>query len=275
MSKEYKSISFTNLKAESDGRKRAGIAAVFGNVDSAGDRIHAGAFLKTIQENLSRVKFLWNHNAWGQAITTAKIISLEEVSRDSLPEEVRQKAPEATGGLKVVREYYDDDESKKILARIDAGDIDEMSFAYDVVKYEITQEDTGLDDMPKRRIRELKELKLFDVSDVLWGCNSATVASGAKNGEILPLGLIYSNLALIHEQVKAGRRNSDSDQKLVDLIHQTAVDLGAACSEEEPKSKTEETENKEEKAEAVSDTSLDSLGLRLRALEIENLTLEN
>jgi HK97 family phage prohead protease len=266
--KEFKSFPFVQLKAGSaDGRTRKGICAVFGNVDSIGDRIHHGAFAKTIQENQKSVKHLWNHDFWNPPI--ASIVGLKELTRDELPPEVLAKAPEATGGLMVERKYYEGNPlSDWVLKAIDAGDINEMSFAYDVIKYEITEEETGFEDMPKRRIRELKELKLFDTSDVNWGCNGATVAVGAKRGEIMPLGLIYSNLLAITEEIKAGRRNSDSDEKLINLIHSTTVDLGAICQTDDEKSTVNSEGKPEEKAEAVTDTSLNQNWLDLQKLEL-------
>lgn len=273
---EHKTIAFNNVKAEAKGRVRSGICAVFGNVDTWGDRIHAGAFTKTIKENLSRVKFLWNHGMYD--FTTAKILELKEVSRDDLPAEVLAKAPEATGGLKVVREYYEDETGDKILTRIDSGDINEMSFAFDIVKKSDTEEETGFDDMPKRHIRELLELKLMDCSDVQWGMNFATVASGAKGFHLPPLGLLYQQFSLHLEQVKAGSRNSASDMSLINQMHKISIELGAKCEtaaepddEENAKSQVK-TEEKE--AEAVArDTSLNSEWLKLQQQRISILEL--
>jgi HK97 family phage prohead protease len=62
MDRDYKSLPFTNIKAESSGRTRAGIASVFGNVDAVGDRVMPGAFAKTIAEGAKRCKHLWNHS---------------------------------------------------------------------------------------------------------------------------------------------------------------------------------------------------------------------
>lgn len=273
MSKEFKNLSFTNIKAKSDGRVRVGVCAVFGNVDSWGDRIQPGAFKKTIGENIKAVRHLWNHDYSQPPIASIK--ELRELSRDELPPEVLEKAPDATGGLLVKREYYPGNPlSEWILAAIDAGDINEMSFAYDVVKSEETVEDTGLDDMPKRYIRELKELKLYDTSDVNWGMNGATVAAGAKNLNSLPLGAILSHLQFHQTEIKAGSRNSASDAALIENIHAIAVDLGATCAEKAGDEK-QENEAPEEKAEAVSDTSLSALRQSFNRLKISKLKLNS
>lgn len=273
MSKEFKAIHFSNIKAKADGRTRVGVAAVFGNVDDWGDRIQPGAFKKTIAEGLNRVRHLWNHD--GSCPPIATILELRELSRDELPEEVLEKSPEASGGLLVKREYYKNDLANWVLEAVDKGDVNEMSFAYDVVKsVYATEEIEGTD--RSREIRELLELRLYDTSDVNWGMNSATVAAGAKNAQI-PLGLIYSNLLNVENQIKAGRRNSDSDQKLLDLIHETICDLGAVCESkaEEEGTEDEKSETAEEpKAEAVEDdTSLSNLNARFQKLQIEKLKI--
>ena len=278
MERDYKSVPFTNLKAEASGRIRAGIAAVFGNVDAIGDRVMPGAFAKTLSEGAKRCKHLWNHSYQHPPI--ASIVELRELSRAELPAEVLEKSPEASGGLLVKRKYYNVDLANWILQAIDAGDINEMSFAYDTIQSRTITEPSG-DGDKTREIRELVELKLYDTSDVLWGCNFATVADGAKNLDGVPLGVIASQLAMYQSQIKAGRRNADSDQKLIELIHSTAVDLGATCATEddgktgnpaEIKTDPQPTEEPES-AEAAKDngTSLSTLKLRAIRLRAEQL----
>lgn len=268
--RQFKSIAFTNIKAKSSGNIRVGICAVMGNVDSYGDRIHLGAFAKTIKENFKAVKFLWNHDYSQPPIASIK--EFRELTRDELPPEVLEKAPEATGGLLVAREYYEGNSlSEWILKAIDSGDVNEMSFAYDVVKYEYTEEDTGLDDMPKRHIRELKELKLYDASDVNWGANGATVAVGAKNLTMIPLGAIVAHLQFHQTQSKAGSRNSAADAALIENIHSIAVDLGAKCEQKTEAEKSAEPKPSSEKAEAVEDTSLTPNWLEMQKRAVEML----
>ncbi len=277
MSREFKNLPFTNIKSESEGRIRKGIAAVFGNIDDWNDRIQPGAFKKTIAEGLKRVRHLWNHDSRTPPIATIK--EMRELSRDDLPDEVLEKSPDATGGLLVAREYYKNDLSSWVLEAIDKGDVNEMSFAFEIINSDVTTEEIeGTEET--RKIRELRELRVFDTSDVNWGMNSATVAAGAKsNIEPLPLGLVYSNFLAIQDQLKEGRRNSDSDQKLIDLIHETACNLGATCESKSDDAPDESGKNQsdndteDDKAGAVeNDTPLSSLGLKIQSLEIENLT---
>lgn len=270
MEREFKSLPFTNLKAQAKGRIRAGIASVFGNIDAAGERVMPGAFAKTIAEGAARARHLWNHS-W-QHPPIASIKELRELTRAELPAEVLEKAPEATGGLLVKREYYDTDLSNWILQAIDNEDINEMSFGYDVVRASTVTEPVPGDPGNSREVRNLEELRIYDTSDVLWGCNAATVAAGAKNLDVLPLGAIASQFSMIAEQIKAGRRNATSDQKLIDLIHETAVSLGAECNpgtEDDGKSLISENAG----AGNFDTTPLSALKLQAARLQISNLRI--
>lgn len=267
LDRQFKSLPFINLKREAKGRSRVGIASVFGNIDAAGERVMPGAFAKTISEGATRARHLWNHS-W-QHPPTASIEELREVSREELPEEVLEKAPSATGGLLVRRKYYDTELSNWILQAIDAGDVNEMSFAYDVIASEIVEEPIPGDSEGKTySVRNLTELKVFDTSDVLWGCNAATVAAGAKGTiDVPPIGVIVQYVLAHREEVKAGRRNSAADQALIDMMHEAAVGLG--CSNCKPPDNTDD-----EKAEpAVISSSLAAQRLKLQDLRIGTLTI--
>ena len=115
---EYKAVI---SEGKTDGRTVTGLAAVFGNIDGGGDRIHKGAFKKTIAEQASRVKHLWMHDPYQPP--TAVIRELSEVGVGGLPEKIRAEHPEATGGLQVVREYLDTPRGNEILEGIKSGAI--------------------------------------------------------------------------------------------------------------------------------------------------------
>lgn len=165
---EYKSMEMFTKQIED--RTVTGFASIFGNIDSYGDIVHNGAFKKTIQENGDRVRHLWMHDLWSPP--TAAIKELREVGKRDLPKELKEKYPQATGGLLVIREYLDTPRGNEILSGIKSDAIREMSFGYDTVKWEIEESDDGKD-----YIRHLKELRLWDTSDVNFGANQATVAS--------------------------------------------------------------------------------------------------
>lgn len=157
-----------------DDRTVAGFASVFGNVDSYYDIVHKGAFKKTIKERSNRVRHLWMHEAYSPP--TATIKELKEVDADELPDQVRDQHPETTGGLLVVREYLRTTRGDEILEGIKSGAINEMSFGYDAVKYDF-EEIKGPDEEHGMMVRNLREVRLWDTSDVNWGANSATVAA--------------------------------------------------------------------------------------------------
>lgn len=197
------------------------------------------------------MKHLWNHDFSTPPI--ASIVELKEVGRDELPDAVLEYAPEATGGLMVAREYYDTELSNWVFEAVTKGDVSEMSFGYDVVKSaESDENDT--------KIRNLVELKLFDTSDVLWGMNAATVASGAKSA--MPLGVIVSQLQNIAEEVKAGRRNAAADMELIKGIHGALVTLGYGDCMPNEEAKSDEAEA------AQTSTSLDFLKLKKQRLTL-------
>lgn len=155
-----------------DGREVTGLASIFGNVDSGMDRVWPGAFTKSIQERGDRVKHLWQHDSFSPPIAT--VLELREVGREELPDKITSQYPEASGGLLVKRSYLDTPRGNEILAGLksDPPAITEMSFAYDIIKADFSTE-------AEETIRELKELRLWETSDVIWGMNEATVASKA------------------------------------------------------------------------------------------------
>lgn len=193
---EYKATS-TFIKDISD-RTVTGVASVFGNVDSYGDIVQRGAFKKTLSENAPRIRHLWMHDP--AQPPTAAIRGLQEVGKDALPDEVLQRFPDATGGLEVVREYLRTPRGDEILEGIRAGAINEMSFAYDVIKSKFAEVADA--DGIKRQVRLLSEVRLYETSDVLWGANAATVASKSDEYRIAQLEGMVKRL---DNNVKAGR----------------------------------------------------------------------
>jgi HK97 family phage prohead protease len=258
--REYKAIISTNIKAESSGRVRTGIAGVFGNVDAVGDRLMPGSFQRTINNNAKRIKHLWNHRS--DMMPVANILELREVSKRELPDAVLEEAPDATGGLLVKREYLKSSrEADQLLELIDAGTINEMSFAYDVVRSENASYKNASGE--EQKVRELHEVALFDTSDVNWGANSATIALGAKhqfgpfadlNGGQLPIGVIASQLRELASSVKSGRLDLSFDREILEFIHDTSAELGAAC-EKSTQHNELETPAEEELEPAISDST--------------------
>jgi HK97 family phage prohead protease len=187
---------------------------VHGNIDDGLDRSHPGAFAKTFAEGARRIKFLWMHNPYDPP--TAVIKALRELRREELPAAVLTVAPAATGGAEVVREYLETPRGEEILTGIKAGAISELSYGYDPLKWDMSKEND-------RQIRELRELRLWDISDVTWGMNPATVGSKL----LLPVDLLLAQLQAAAADLKAGRRDDAQWLAHVEALHGLAVELGA------------------------------------------------
>lgn len=214
---EYKTTP-QSIKSIS-GREVTGIFAVHGNVDDGNDRSWPGAFAKTMQEGSRRIKFFWMHDKYSPPVAVIK--SLREVGREELPPAVLAAAPDATGGAEVVREYLMTERGDEILTGIVAGAINEMSFAYDKVKWDESQEPGG------KTVCNLRELKLWDVSDVSWGMNPATVGVKAGGFAMSP-EMLFAQLQAFAAELKTGMRNNANDQANIDMMHALAVELGAS-----------------------------------------------
>lgn len=198
-------------------RTVTGIFSVFGNMDSYADIIHVGAFSKTLSERAGRVLHLWQHDM--DAPPIALIDSIREVPRQALPAEVLMRAPTATGGAEVTRTYLDTPRANEVLTAIRSGAPLEMSFAFDAVRFDF--EENG--DSPLGVVRNLRELKLYETSDVNWGANSATVAAKARTSA-MPIGTL---LHALRAAMKAGARHSTRDTQLINQIAEAAIELGA------------------------------------------------
>jgi len=151
-----------------EGRTVTGIASVFGNIDSYGDIMHPGSFTKTIKEGMRRVRHLWQHDTFAPPIAAIK--GMREVGMEELPEQVRDEFPDAIGGLEVSREYLNTERGNEVLEGIRSGAINEMSFGFNPVKEDF-------EDVDGRAVRNIREVRLWDTSDVNWGANPATAAS--------------------------------------------------------------------------------------------------
>lgn len=170
---ELKAIPQYQFKAEEGDSDRdvTQVFAVFGHVDSVGDRINLGATKKTIQENLRRLRVLWQHDFESPPIGVPMEVS--EKTIEELPPDAatfyRSQFPDATGVLLAKVRYLDTPRGNEVLAGIRAGAINENSIGFSTVngKTAYTVENG-------KRIRELFEIKLWDLSPVNWGANDAT-----------------------------------------------------------------------------------------------------
>lgn len=163
------------------------IFAVMGNIDHGKDRIWPGAFTKTFIEHGLKVRVLDHHNASSIMNVIGKPLFLEEIGVDQLPATLKAKYPEATGGARAeIKMLMDTPEGKGAFIRLKEKAIDEWSFGYDVLDSDFTKEKINGED---QTIRNLRTLRLFELSPVIWGMNSATTTTGAKSKEEKPYGI--------------------------------------------------------------------------------------
>lgn len=157
------------------------IWAVMGNIDGGNDVIHPGAFKKTFSERAGQVNLLDNHRTDSVMASLGNVLELREMSKGELPGELIQKYPEATGAAWGRFQFLlDTPEGKGAFTRIRQKSIKGWSFGYDTI-----QRDHGSveKDGHKVSVRNLRELKLWEVSPVLFAMNEATLTTGIKSQE--------------------------------------------------------------------------------------------
>jgi len=174
MDREYKSFP-TFVKSIGDNTFKQ-VFSVFGVVDLYKDKIKKGSFTKTLKERMDKVKVLWQHDFFMPPV--AALIDAYEIDAGDLPDEVREKYPEATGALEGVVEYLNTPRGEEIVEGISKGAITENSIGFDAIKINWVEE--SVNDDIKIKIREITEIRLWDLSPVNWGANPATFNRNQK-----------------------------------------------------------------------------------------------
>jgi len=137
-----------------DADEKAGIVkgygSVFGNVDSDGDIINRGAYTKTIKENGSRVKYLYQHD---MDKPLGKIVNLGEDDKGLYFE---AEIPKTTLG-------------KDVIELMKAGVITENSVGI----LPIQKDNSG-------EYRQINEVKLYEISAVTLAANDQAILLDVK-----------------------------------------------------------------------------------------------
>ena len=183
---EFKAFPF-ECKVNLDLNTFEGYFSIKGNVDDGNDRVMAGAFTKTFQENKKRIKGLYMHDFYKPF---SKPIELYEDSKGAF----------VKGSISLCSWGQD----LKVL--MSDGVVDEMSFGYDAVKYDYVNEG-------KDKIRNLREVKCWEYSPITWGMNNATSINSVKKLDTLEKML---------DEIKVGRaisnRSKESIQQAIDAL---------------------------------------------------------
>lgn len=256
-----------------EGRSVTGVFAVMGNIDDYGDRLWPGAFLKTFAERGpqggpgGKIRFLWSHDFWSPPV--AVVTGLRELNRVELPDAILQRAPEAVGGAEITRTYLETPRGEEILEALRKLALDEMSFGFDALKFDF--EAVG-----EQRLRNVREVRMWESSDVLWGANDATLGQKAW----LPLDRLVGQIEAYLQELRAGARHSAKDTTALNTIHQLVVDLGTtqckgivADEDEADEADTDKAADREESRAAMLDTALTLWSNELAELELALVTL--
>lgn len=151
---EYKEITAELKDLDTKNRVVTGYLSKFGNLDNHNDIIEQGAFTKTLAERKNNILFLNQHN-WSQP--HGKFNVLKE-DRNGLYFE-SNPLPKTTYSNDALELYA-------------AGIMNEHSIGFSTVKYDY---DTD------KHVRTLKELKLYEGSNVTLGANPDTPFTGFKS----------------------------------------------------------------------------------------------
>jgi len=154
---EYKATP-AEFKAEGDKGLYEGHFAIFGNVDDGMDVVHPGAFTKTIMERGKRIRVFYAHD-WTRLIGP--------------PPDVLQE--DSMGLFAKGRLTLDSFYGREAWALMKDGALTEGSIGYEPVKFDF--EDAG-----NRTIRNLREVRLYEISPVPLGMNPLTQIQAVKLG---------------------------------------------------------------------------------------------
>ncbi len=143
-----------------------GYGSVFGNKDSDGDIITKGAYTKTIKENGDRVRYLYQHNMdW----PLGKMLSLYEDEK----------------GLVFEAEIPQTRLGKDVMQLIKAGVVTENSVGILPINKAMVN-----------GVREIREVKLFEISAVTLAANDQALILDVKgNMDVEKIANKYDNLA--------------------------------------------------------------------------------
>lgn len=155
------------------------IWAVMGNIDEGQDIIHPGSFAFTFANRGHKVKLLDNHRTDSVLASLGLVLELRELNREELPQELLTQYPEATGGAWGKFQFLlETPEGKGAFTRIQAGAIKGWSFGYDALQKERS---TIIRNGESISVRNLREIRLYEVSPVLFPMNEATLTTGVKS----------------------------------------------------------------------------------------------
>lgn len=193
-------------------------AAVFGNIDSHGDVIVAGAFQKSLADwalakatNGLVIPIYWSH-----LMHSDPDYNLGEVL----------EAVEDARGLKIKGKLdLDNPKAAQVYKLIKSGRLNQLSFAYEVIAYSQGKQDG-------RDVWFLEELKIHEISLVQIGANQETEVLAVKAAKDAIDGI----------EAKAGRVLSKKNEELLRKACESLELVLSSLSEGDEKSASTHTE---------------------------------
>lgn len=172
---EFKTLTGAVKDVDLKNRVITGYLSAFGNKDFDGDIVEKGAFKKSIAERKDSIFFLNQHN-WNQPHGKFNVLKEDDFGL------YFESTPLVEGVS------YSDD----VIKLYDAGIIKEHSMGYQPIQHEFNQE---------REARMLREVKLYEGSNVTLGANDQTPFTGFKS---LTLKDINDQCSTLYKAIRNG-----------------------------------------------------------------------
>lgn len=163
MTHEHASVPFELKSMDEGAREFTGYASTW-DLDLQGDRIEPGAFKRTIDH-------------WSGAGKALKLLNSHKKERcEDVIGEVKSMC-ETPEGLEVAAKMADTPQANAVWNLIKARLVDGLSIGYQPTKHRNETKDV---EGRKKSIRVLEEIKLFEISAVVFGANPNAVIVAAK-----------------------------------------------------------------------------------------------
>lgn len=207
----YKTAALAHLDPPAADDPEAGeftaLVAVFGNVDSQGDRILPGAFKGTLgrwEKSGAPIPVLWSHQWADPDLHIGQVLEATETD-DGL---------QVRGQLDVA----DNPKAARVRQLMLQRRVRQFSFAYDSLKADMTEDG----------VNELAELELYEVGPCLVGANPATELLEAKALAVpQPSGLVLPRQAGAGLALRLRLAGLEPEHKAAVGAHSTPTDDGA------------------------------------------------
>ena len=159
------------------------------------EQVRSGAFAKTLTER-DDVRMLLNHDGLPMARTKSETLSLSEILDPRKDPQKRDQTGLWTESSLDLRSGI----VKDIVNAVERGDLDQMSFAFQVTRQKWS---------PDYEQRDIEEVKLFDVSLVTYPANPYTSA-GLRASNVDTQARTAYSLGLARRQIARAARRTRS-----------------------------------------------------------------